>query len=166
MKMYSAHEKSCWKRTVQDLFSVPMIILFYNTILEVTHMSRLFRCSQSVWLSNLYVVYIIRCRSVVGGRCRLRWGRPIFYFILREWPYFYYWILEDCHSHSIHPAQCNINRFRLLHDTQMFPIPIMRLKPSFRIKVYDVHVGAQVEREMTYSISPCRLLPASSWSRV
>jgi hypothetical protein len=49
----------------------------------------------------------------------------------------------------------NLNKFirpwtrcshRLLHETLIFPIPIMRLlQPSLQIKVYNV--GAQVERE-------------------
>ena len=62
-------------------------------------------------------------------------------FVMREddfCPYFYYSMLADCHSHSIHPGQCNIDRFRLLHDTHIFRIPIMRLlQPSLGMEVYN-----------------------------
>ena len=62
--------------------------------------------------------------------------------------YFYYSILDDCDSYSIHPAQCNIDRFRLQHDTLILPIPIMRLlQPSLCMKVYNL--GAQVKRRMS-----------------
>jgi hypothetical protein len=55
------------------------------------------------------------------------------------WPYFYYSILDNCHSYSIHPDKCNSDRFRVLYDTQIFPIPIMRLlQPSQGMKVYNV----------------------------
>uniref|UniRef100_A0A8C8LYP1 STAS domain-containing protein n=1 Tax=Oncorhynchus tshawytscha TaxID=74940 RepID=A0A8C8LYP1_ONCTS len=55
-------------------------------------------------------------------------GRPIFFYI--AWPYYYYSVLDYCHSYSIHPAQCNIDKFRL-HDTNISPTPIMRLlQPS------------------------------------
>ena len=57
--------------------------------------------------------------DVSGGQYCLRWGRP----------YFYYSILDEC----------NIDRFRLLHDTCIFPVPIKRLLiPSLRMKVYNV----------------------------
>ena len=79
-----------------------------------------------------------------GGQWHLRWGMTI---SLWEWPYFYYSMLDDCHSYSIHPAQCNINRFRLLHDSWICPILIMRLlQPSLQLNVYNV--GAQVERQI------------------
>ena len=106
-----------------------------------------------------------------GGQCSLKWSTTIFNF-LWAWPYFYYSMLDDSHSYSMYPVQCNSNRFRLLHDTQMFPSPIMRLLlPSLRMKVYNL--GAQVKihfsnegNRLTHSIPPCTLLPASSWSRV
>ena len=39
------------------------------------------------------------------------------YFFMSEAFFFYYSILDDCRSYSIHPAQCYIDSFRLLHDT-------------------------------------------------
>ena len=68
------------------------------------------------------------------------------FFFSCAWSYFYYGTLDDCHSYSIQPAQCYIDRFRLLHDTTYFPIPITRLlQTSLGIKVYNV--GAQIERK-------------------
>ena len=32
------------------------------------------------------------------------------------------YISDNCHLYSIHPVQCNGNRFRLLHDSQIFPL--------------------------------------------
>ena len=67
-------------------------------------------------------------------------------FFSWAWPYFYYNILDDSHSYSIHPVQCNSNAFRLLNDTQICPIPIMRLlQPSLWIKIYNV--GAHRSRD-------------------
>ena len=60
-----------------------------------------------------------------------------------SWPCAYNILLDDCNSYSIQPAQCNINGFRLLHHTNIFPIPMMTLlQPSLWIKVQ----GAQVKR--------------------
>jgi hypothetical protein len=88
------------------------------------------------------------------------------------WPYFYYSILDDCHSYSIHPVQCNMDRFRLLQDTQILPLPIMRLpQPSLWMKVSNVGtctLGRKSNMEVTqwqtvtHYILPCTILPASS----
>jgi hypothetical protein len=51
----------------------------------------------------------------------------------------YYSLLDDWHSYSIHSTECNVDRFRLLHDTHFFPIPIMRLlQPRLWMKVYNI----------------------------
>ena len=79
-----------------------------------------------------------------GGQCCLRRGRT--FIFSWPWPYFYYIIFDDSHSYSIHPVQCNSERFRLLHDTKNVPLPIMRLlQPSLGMKVYNV--GAHRLRE-------------------
>ena len=45
--------------------------------------------------------------------------------------YFYSSILDDCRSYSIHPVQRNIDRVRLLRDTHIFHVPVVRLlQPS------------------------------------
>jgi hypothetical protein len=62
-------------------------------------------------------------------------------------------------------AQCKIDRFKLLHDARIFPIPIMRLLQSnLSMKVYNL--VAKVEGKIgvikvTHSIL-CTLLAVSS----
>jgi hypothetical protein len=77
-----------------------------------------------------------------GGQCLLRWGQKKYSWAC---PYFYYSILDDCHSYSIHPVQCNSDRFSLLHDTQIFPILMRLLQPSIWMNIYNV--GADRSRD-------------------
>jgi hypothetical protein len=65
---------------------------------------------------------------------------------LWPWIYFYCSILDDRHSYSFHPAQYNIDKFRLLDDIKMFPIPMMRLlQPRLWMKVCRC-TGREVHR--------------------
>ena len=93
----------------------------------------------------LYMVYTV---YISGGRCCLRLGRTICNFFMSMDIFLLQNIgwLSVIHI-PIHPGQCNIDRSRLLHDTQICSIPIMRLlQPSLQMKVYNV--GAQVERQI------------------
>ena len=78
-----------------------------------------------------------------GGQCRLRLGRMVY---LNEYSLIYitayWWLSFILHS----PSSMQQARFRLLYNTLIIPIPIMRLlQPSLRTNVYNTQVKRTVD---------------------
>ena len=99
----------CHKRKALIMYKEVMRVVFWSMESQGTH-----RVTHYVWVG----VSVLQWRSVPFKM------REDDHFFLWAWPYFYYSILDDSHSYSIHSAQCNIDRSRRLHDSLLLYINV------------------------------------------